>query len=118
MLLFAASIETIPQEIYDAAAVDGASGWNRFRFVTVPMIKYAILLDFLLITLFTFGVFTLVFALTNGGPLFRSELISIFVYRNAFRFSELGYGSAASVVMLVINLVIAGIYLRLLRVRL
>mgnify|MGYP002336239570 CR=1 FL=1 len=117
MLLFASSIETIPQEVYDAAEVDGASGWTKFRFITVPMIRYAILLDFLLITLFTFGVFTLVFALTSGGPLFRSELISIFVYRNAFRFTDLGYGSAASVMMLLINLVIAAIYLRMLRVK-
>ena len=116
MLLFSSAIETIPQDIYDAAEVDGASGWGKFRHITLALIRYTVLLDFILITMGTFAVFGLVFALTNGGPLFRSEVIGIYIYRNAFKYYEIGYGSAASVVVLAINLVLALIYLRSLRV--
>jgi len=69
MLLFSAALESIPDELFDAAAVDGASAWQKFRFITVPMLRYTILLDFILITMGTFSVFGLVFALTGGGPL-------------------------------------------------
>jgi multiple sugar transport system permease protein len=116
MLLFSSAIETIPQDIYDAAEVDGASGWGKFWYITLALIRYTVLLDFILITMGTFAVFGMVFALTNGGPLFRSEVISIYIYRNAFQYYEIGYGSAASVIVLAINLVLAFVYLRSLRV--
>ncbi len=116
MLLFSSALETIPQDIYDASKVDGASGWLQFRFITVPMIRFTILLDIILLTMGTFAVFGLVYALTNGGPLFRSEVIGVYIYRNAFQFRDIGYGSAASTIMLLINLVLAIFYLRFLRV--
>ena len=116
MLLFASALETIPTDIYDAARVDGASSWKRFRYITVPMIRYTILLDIILLTMGTFAVFGLVFALTNGGPLFRSEVMGVYIYRNAFQFRDIGYGSAASVIMLLINLVLAVFYLRFMKV--
>jgi multiple sugar transport system permease protein len=116
MLLFASALESIPDELYDAAAVDGASGWQKLRFITVPMVRYTILLDFILITMGTFSVFGLVFAMTGGGPLGRSEIIGVYIYRNAFQYREVGFGSAASVVMLLINLFLALVYLRFLRV--
>lgn len=116
MLLFSSALEAIPDELFDAAAVDGASAWQKFRFITVPMIRYTILLDFILITMGTFSVFGLVFAMTGGGPLGRSEIIGVYIYRNAFQYREVGFGSAASVVMLLINLALAVVYLRLLKV--
>jgi multiple sugar transport system permease protein len=116
MLLFSSALEAIPDELFDAAAVDGASAWQKFRYITVPMIRYTILLDFILITMGTFSVFGLVFAMTGGGPLGRSEVIGVYIYRNAFQYREVGFGSAASVIMLLINLVLAVVYLRLLRI--
>ena len=116
MLLFSSALETIPPDIYDASEVDGASPWAQFRFITVPMIRYTILLDIILLTMGTFAVFGLVYALTNGGPLFRSEVMGVYIYRNAFQFREIGYGSAASVIMLLVNLVLAVFYLRFLKV--
>ena len=116
MLLFSSALEAIPDTLYDAAAVDGASRWDRFRHITLPLLRYTILLDFILITMGTFAVFGLVFAMTGGGPLGRSEIIGVYIYRNAFEYREIGYGSAASVVMLVINLVLAMVYLRFIRV--
>lgn len=116
MLLFASALEGIPRTLYDAASVDGATGWDKFRFVTLPLIRYTILLDFILITMGSFAVFGIVFAMTGGGPLGRSEIIGVYIYRNAFEYREIGYGSAASVVMLFINLILAMIYLRFIRV--
>ena len=116
MLLFSSALETISQDVYDASEVDGASGWLQFRFITIPMLRYTIILNLILLTMGTFAVFGLVFALTNGGPLFRSEVIGVYIYRNAFRFREIGYGSAASVIMLFVNLFFALIYLRFLKV--
>lgn len=116
MLLFSSALEAIPQTLYDAAAVDGASGWDKFRYVTVPLVRYTILLDFILITMGTFSVFGMVYAMTGGGPLGRSEIIGVYIYQNAFQYREIGYGSAASVVMLLINLFLALIYLRFFKV--
>lgn len=116
MLLFSSALEAIPAVLYDAAAVDGASNWDKFRRITVPLIRYTILMDFILITMGTFSVFGLVFAMTGGGPLGRSEIIGVYIYRNAFEYRDIGYGSAASVIMLAINLALALIYLRFIRV--
>ncbi len=116
MLLFSSALEAIPASLYDAAAVDGASRWDRFRYITLPLVRYTILLDFILITMGTFSVFGIVFAMTGGGPLGSSEIIGVYIYRNAFEYREIGYGSAASVIMLLINLVLAMIYLFFIRV--
>lgn len=116
MLLFSSALEAIPESLYDAAAVDGASRWDRFRYITLPLVRYTILLDFILITMGTFSVFGVVFAMTGGGPLRASEIIGVYIYRNAFVYREIGYGSAASVIMLLINLVLAMIYLFFIRV--
>lgn len=116
MLLFSSALEAIPTVLYDAASVDGASRWEKFRFITLPLIRYTILLDFILITMGSFSVFGIVFAMTGGGPLGRSEVIGVYIYRNAFEYREIGYGSAASVIMLLINLVLALIYLRFIKV--
>lgn len=116
MLLFSSALEAIPDSLYDAAAVDGASAWERFRYITIPLIRYTILLDFILITMGTFSVFGIVFAMTGGGPLGRSEVIGVYIYRNAFQYRDIGYGSAASVIMLLINLALALVYLAFIRV--
>jgi multiple sugar transport system permease protein len=116
MLLFASALEAVPEVLYDAAAVDGASSWDKFRLITLPLIRYTMLMSFILLTMGTFAVFGLVFAMTGGGPLGRSEIIGVYIYRNAFNYRDIGYGSAASVVMLVINLVLALGYLRFIRV--
>jgi multiple sugar transport system permease protein len=116
MLLFSSALEAIPETLYDAAAVDGASSWERFRYITLPLLRYTILLDFILLTMGTFAVFGLVYAMTGGGPLGRSEIIGVYIYRNAFEYRQIGYGSAASVIMLVINLALALVYLRFIRV--
>jgi len=80
----------------------------------LPLIKNHILTDVILITLWTFNVFT-PFLLTGGGPAYKSEIISIYTYRVAFRFFEFGKGSAIAVIVMLVNLALALGYLRILR---
>lgn len=114
MLLFSAALETIPPSYLETADIIGTSSWRKFKDIILPNIKSYIFTDFILITLWTFNVFT-PYLLTGGGPSFRTELLPIYVYRNAFRYFKIGYGSAISTVVLLINLVLAVFYITLSR---
>jgi len=114
MLLFSAALETIPPSYLEAADVMSTSAWRKFKDIILPNIKSYIFTDLILITLWTFNVFS-PYLLTHGGPSFKTELLPIYIYRNAFRYFKIGYGSAISTVVLLINLALALIYLRLSR---
>lgn len=116
MLLFSSALATIPPSYYETAAVAGASPWQTFRDISPPLLRTHIVTDIILITLWTFNTFT-PFLLTGGGPAFRSELVSIFTYWVAFQFFEFGRGAAVAVVMMMINLMLALLYLTSLRRR-
>lgn len=118
MILFLAGLESIPKELLESATIDGANGWQMLTRIKLPLIRYVILLWLLLNTIGLFGMFDLVFGLTRGGPGNATELVGIYIYNQGFQFFELGYGSAAAMVMLVISLIFAFIYLRLMRVEL
>jgi multiple sugar transport system permease protein len=118
MILFLAGLESIPKEVLESATIDGANGWQLLTRIKLPLIRYVVLLWLLLNTIGCFGMFDLVFALTRGGPGNATELMGIYVYNQGFQYFELGYGSAAAMVMLLISLVLAFIYLRLMRVEL
>jgi len=115
MLLFSSALESIPKSLHEAAAVDGAGSWQKLMHITLPLIRQTILLNTILVTISGFSAFGIIFAMTGGGPLERSEIISVYIYKNAFQYRDLGYGSAASVVMLLTNLVLAMIYFWILR---
>jgi multiple sugar transport system permease protein len=118
MILFLAGLESIPKELLESATIDGANGWQMLIRIKLPLIRYVVLLWLLLNTIGCFGMFDLVFALTRGGPGNATELVGIYVYNQGFQFFELGYGSAAAMIMLLISLLLAFIYLRLMRVEL
>lgn len=118
MLLFLAGLENIPGEVMEAATIDGANGWQMLVNIKLPLIRYVVMLWLLLNTLGCLGVFDLVYALTRGGPGNTTEIVGIYIYNQGFKYFELGYGSAASVILLGISLVLAMIYMRLLRVEL
>jgi multiple sugar transport system permease protein len=118
MILFLAGLESIPHEVLESATMDGASGWQQLWYIKLPLIRYVILLWLLLNTLGCFGMFDLVFALTRGGPGNATELVGIYVYNQGFKYFELGYGSAAALIMLTISLLLALVYVRLMRVQL
>jgi multiple sugar transport system permease protein len=115
MVLFAAALASVPRDTLEAAQVDGATAWQQLRRVTLPIIRPQILLFLLLTTITTFGIFGLVYFLTRGGPGTETTVIGIYIYQQAFQFFEIGYGSAAGVVMLVFLLALGIWYVRLMR---
>lgn len=115
MILFAAALEGVPQEVNEAAVMDGASPRQLLTRITLPLIKPAIVLYMLLTTIGTVTVFGLIYFLTRGGPGGDTTTLAIYVYERAFKFFEIGLGSAASVIMLGVVLGVGLIYVRLLR---
>jgi len=110
MLLMTAALGSIRPSYIETAMVAGASPWQRFRDIMFPLVRPQFLTGLVLITLWTFNVFS-PFLLTQGGPAFQTEIVAIHTYRVAFRFYEFGRGSAIAVVVMVINLILASVYL-------
>jgi multiple sugar transport system permease protein len=117
MLLYASGLEGIPDELFEAAAIDGAGVWARLRNITLPLLRGTIATDLLLITLSTLSDFTLVFVLTGGSNL-NTELMTIYQYRQAFQFYQIGYGSAIALLIIVVGAILSLLYIRILRVEL
>jgi multiple sugar transport system permease protein len=113
-LVLLAGLLAISQEPYEAALIDGSSRWQTFRHVTLPLLKPAILIVLLLRTMDLLRVFDQIFILTEGGPGFATETISLYIYRTAFRFFDFGYAAAMSFVLLALTNVISVIYIRFL----
>ena len=110
MMLFNSAFSSIPPSYFQAADVAGASSWQKFKDIALPLIRGHVVTDLILITMWTFNTFT-PFLLTNGGPSYRTELLSIYNYRVAFRDFEFGKGAAVGVIIMLINLAFALIYL-------
>ncbi|MFD5276141.1 carbohydrate ABC transporter permease [Pseudarthrobacter sp. NPDC058362] len=116
MLLFSSALASVPPTQLESARMVGAGAWAQFRDVIFPHIRGHILTNTLLITLWTFNTFT-PYLLTAGGPDDRSNILPIFIYQLALNDGALGQGAAISLIMIIINLVIAMVYLRLLKER-
>jgi multiple sugar transport system permease protein len=112
MLVYSAALSEVPKEIEESAEMDGASGLRRLLFVTLPMISRAIMTNLMLITLQTLSVFGLIYAMTRGGPGTKSQTLPLYMYEQAFSFSQIGYGTAIALVMLAIGAIFSLIYLR------
>ncbi|WP_110589472.1 carbohydrate ABC transporter permease [Microbacterium suaedae] len=107
MLLFIAALNNVPQSYYEAAELDGANGWQRFWHITLPSIAPTSVLVILLSTLSQMKEFAMIQALNDGGPGTRNRLIVQYIYETGFESSEIGYASAASMVLLVVLMIIA-----------
>jgi multiple sugar transport system permease protein len=116
MLLFTSALGSIPPSYTETAEVLGASTWQKLRDIYLPLLRTTIATDMILITLWTFNTFG-PFLLTGGGPNYRTELVSIYTYRTGLQYFEFGKGSAVAVVVMMINLVLASIYLFISRKR-
>ncbi|MFC7381155.1 carbohydrate ABC transporter permease [Sphaerisporangium rhizosphaerae] len=115
MLVYSAALSDVPADLLEAAAVDGASNWSRLVHITLPLIRRSIMSNLMLITLQTLASFGLIYALTGGGPGTASQTTPLYMYEQAFRYFEIGYGSAMALVMLVIGAVFSLVYLRLIK---
>lgn len=114
-LLFSAALDSISREVLEAARVDGATAFQRVRLVILPMLRAHIATNLLLITIWTFGYFALIFALTGGGPGRQTEVLSILMFHQSFGVGKLGYGSAIAIGMMLIVGVLSLFYLRQLK---
>lgn len=114
MLLFSAALGNVRPSYLETADVSGATAWQRFRDILFPLIRPQVATAIVLVTLWTFNVFT-PFLLTQGGPAFRTDILAIHTYRVAFQFFEFGRGSAIAVIVMIINLGLASFYLSSLR---
>ena len=101
-VIFLAGLQGIPRQIYEAAAVDGATAWTQFRRITLPLLAPAMLLVVVFATLIGFGLFTEPYLLTQGGPDNATMTVTMYIYQWAFEFSKMGYASTLGVVFALI----------------
>ncbi|NJP39641.1 sugar ABC transporter permease [Oscillospiraceae bacterium HV4-5-C5C] len=111
-LLIYAALQTVPASQYEAAQLDGAGSWARFRYITLPNIQSAILLTALLRMIDSFRLFDKVNILTRGGPANTTATITQYIYQNGVRSLKIGYGGAASVLMTLLVLLLSLTYIR------
>lgn len=116
MIMFQAALEDVPDELIEASRMDGASALQIFRHITLPLIRGPVFLYLLLTTITTVGVFGLVYFLTQGGPGQDTEIASIQIFQSAFKYSQIGLGSAASVILLILLTILGMTYARLAKV--
>jgi len=114
-LLLLAAIQTVPGELHEAAHIDGASAWKRFRFVTLPLIKPTLQVVLIQLTLLYFNMVTLIFTLTGGGPLAATDTLALRVLKISFEDWNLGRGAALGLVITAINFAMSALYVRALR---
>jgi len=112
-LLILAGLQVIPEELYQAARVDGAVAWRRFWYITWPLIRPALLVALLFRTIDAFRVFDLAFVMTQGGPADATNVLQLYGYKKMFVEGWMGYGSAISVCIFIIVLVLAITYVRM-----
>jgi len=115
MMILLAGLQAIPDDLYEAAHIDGATGWQAFWRITLPLMRRIILVDALLITVGSVKIFDLIWVMTQGGPNHASEVLATYMYYSAFIADRMGYAAAIATVMLVLTLIATVIYLRLTR---
>jgi len=114
LILYAARL-SVPGELYEAAKMDGATAWQIFRRITLPLMMPAILLAMLFRYIFVFRIFSEVWLLTGGGPARQTEVVGVYLYQEAFTFNAFGGASATGWIMVLISLLLGAGYLVALR---
>lgn len=105
MVIYLAALQSIPTELYDAARVDGASGWRRFRHITWPLLGPTTFLLVIINIIYSLHVFDLIYVMTGGGPGFSTTVLVQYIYQMAFTEGQMGYASAIGVVLYLLLLV-------------
>lgn len=113
MVLFLAGLQNIRPELYEAAAIDGATGWSRFRHITLPLLSPMTFFVLIVSIIGSFQVFELVYVMTKAGPSNATNTLVYYIYQNGFMFYQMGYASAAAMVLFLIVLVATLIQYRL-----
>jgi len=113
MIIFLAGLQGVPKELYESADLDGAGTWSRFRHITVPMISPVILFNTILGVIGSFGVFSLAWIMTEGGPNYGTYFYMLHLYYNAFSFFQMGYASALAWFFFVIIFILSYLQIKL-----
>lgn len=109
MIIFLAGLQSVPQQLLDAASIDGANAWGRFWHVTVPIVSPVILFNMIIGIIGSFQVFSSAFIMTGGGPRDATLFLVLYIYRNAFQFFRMGYAAALSWMLFAIIMVFTGL---------
>ncbi len=113
LILFAAALQAIPPHYYEASSLEGASSWQDFRYITLPQLRPIVLLVCITAVIRSFQVFTIVLAMTQGGPTGTTRTIVYHIYEQGIQYDEMGYASAAAVILLIIVAVMTYAQMRL-----
>jgi multiple sugar transport system permease protein len=113
VLVLLAALQSVPHDLHEAAQIDGAGAFDRFRSVTLPLILPVVLIALLFRTVDVLRTFDLVYLLTQGGPGTTTEVLSMFIYRYGFQSFDMGLTSAASMILFALTLLVCVVYLRL-----
>lgn len=116
MLLMLAGLQTVPQEQYEAASMDGATAWQRFRFVTLPNLRYLLIVASTLDVINTIRHYDIIGVMTAGGPAEATQVLPVLLYNTAFRGNRFGEAAAIGVLLLLIVLALSTFYMRITRV--
>jgi multiple sugar transport system permease protein len=111
IILYAARL-SVPDELYEAAAIDGATGWTAFRRITLPLLMPALLIAALFRYIFAFRLFSEVWLMTGGGPARSTEVLAVYLYLEAFRYNAFGAAAATGWLLVLASLLLALFYLR------
>jgi len=111
-LMLLAGLQTIPRELYEAAEVDGATRWQRFVSITLPMLRPAIFVALIFRTITAIQTFDIPYAMTGGGPGDSTETLAMYIQKTTLDFLDFGYGSALAALMFVVSMVATSSYLR------
>ncbi|HEX6011278.1 MAG TPA: sugar ABC transporter permease [Geminicoccaceae bacterium] len=114
-LILLAGLQTIPDSLYEAAEIDGATPWQRFRHVTLPLLKASIMVALIFRTITAIQTFDIPYAMTRGGPGSTTETLAMYIHTSTLEFLDFGYGSALAVVMFAISMLTTAWYLRYIR---
>lgn len=115
LILVLAALQTIPTEMNEAARVDGASGWQIFTRITLPMIKTTIVTAIIMQSMEYFNMVTLIYVLTAGGPFGATETTSVIAFKEGFDFWHMGIGAAYSVIIFFMNVIFSAIYVKMIK---
>ncbi|WP_128658303.1 carbohydrate ABC transporter permease [Paenibacillus sp. 598K] len=117
MVIYLANLQTIPGDLYEAGSIDGASGWQKFRSITFPLLAPSMTINVVLSSIGTLKAFDIIFVTTKGGPYYATETMTTLLYSTAFTKSSFGYGTAMGVVMFLIIFALSLVQILLLRRR-
>jgi multiple sugar transport system permease protein len=113
MIVLLAALQTIPTDIVEAAVIDGATALQRFRYITLPYLRYIIMIDLLISIIWTFQSFTTIWTMTEGGPITATTTLAISIYRTAFQAFDMGMGAAIGAIWLVVMLIFSVVFVRI-----